>query len=441
MKVLVFFLWGLFAACGLAAEKPATVTWEGKRIEEITDVHLNPDGKIIVIYSGGGFSTTEDKLPAEFLKGWGISEDNLSTAKTARVQAVQDDLDRAIRAGKFRVVNGIVYDVRRSQPDWVFFQRARILQVTERGAIVDSSPDQAQPSPIFVRNLPPTIGDTEVISFQAILTGSFSYVNKLGYDRTIRAYDLGRPCTRDEIPDAIIKEKRLWGAALIDGKATRSALAQLPDGEELSGNGTGFFITTNGYLLSNWHVVRNSRKIKIRNRDGVFPAEIITTDKEKDLALLKVSGGPFPVLFIANEDSVALGESAFTIGFPNVVVQGLEPKYTDGKISSLAGAHDDPSQYQVSVPIQPGNSGGPLMGRSGEVIGVIEAKLNDLGFLATSGTLPQNVNYAIKAKVVREFLGTLADLSLPRPKAPLKPEEAVANTERAVVMVLVYSKQ
>jgi len=423
---------------GLSAEKPSRVTWEGQKIEDITDVHVNPDGKIIVIHSAGGFSTTEDKLPVEFLKAWGISDDQLQAAKGARAQTLKDDFEKALRAGQFREVKGIVYDLRKLQADWNFFPKAKVLQVIDGGAILDCTPDQSQrPTPVFVRNLPKALADTDFISFTAKLTGSYSYISKLGYDRTIREYDLGRPCSRDEIPEAITKDKKLWAKALFESKATQDVLSQLPDNEQLKGNGTGFFVTTNGYLLSNWHVVRNANRVKVRTHDQVLPAEIVRTDRAADLALLKVSGGPFKSLPLSLED-VSLGESTFTIGFPNFLVQGLEPKYTDGKISSLSGVRDDPSQYQISVPVQPGNSGGPLVGRNGQVIGVVDAKLDDISVLAASGSLPQNVNYAIKAKVVREFLLKCPEVQVPVSNAALKSEEAVKCARDAVVMVLIY---
>src|SRR5208283_1652516 len=112
---------------------------------------------------------------------------------------------------------------------------------------------------------------------------------------------------------------------------------------------------------------------------------------------LKVRGHfkPLPLDF---DQTVAMGDPVFTIGFPNTDVQGTEPKYTDGKISSLSGMEDDPSQYQITVPIQPGNSGGALVAGNGAVVGVVRAKLNDLAVLVVSGSVPQNVNYAVKVK-------------------------------------------
>jgi S1-C subfamily serine protease len=440
MKAVAFLSWlGVSALVCLGAEKPSTVTWEGKEVRGISDVHISADGRIIVVDSNGnGFSTTEDKLPQAFLLSWGITQEKLQNAQSARVKKSEDDFERAVRSGLFREVGGIVYDLRKTQPDWTYFANARVLQVIDDGVILNVSTDPDTVTGILVHNMPKTLADMDRVSITAKLTGSFSFMNKLGFDRTIRAYDVGRPCARDEIPDAVRKENKLWAKVMFGAKGTQETLAQLPDSAKLRASGTGFFITEDGYLLTNHHVVEDAKRVKIRTRAGVLPAEIVKTDLEKDLALLKVEGGPYKPLPIAGESAVALGESAFTIGFPNVEVQGLEPKYTDGKISSLSGLHDDPSEYQISVPVQPGNSGGPLMARTGQAIGVVVAQLNEMRVLAVSGSLPQNVNYAVKASVVRDFLKDFPQLKLANPKPSATSEDTVKATEQGVAMVLVY---
>jgi S1-C subfamily serine protease len=438
MKVLGCLLVSVFLvsfAC-LSAERPSAVTWEGKQIEGIIDVHIASGGKIIVIHRSGGFSTTEDKLPSDFLRAWGITAENVTSAQESRAKAAADDFERALRSGLFREVDGIVYDLRKPHPDWVLLSKVRVLQVVPRGAICDLKPDEGQPTPIFVRNLPGTIGDTDTLNITAKLSGSFSYVNAFGYHRTIRSYDMGRPCRRDEIPDAIRSDGKLW-AKVVGGKQERDLMARLPESDDISASGTGFFISEDGYLLTNSHVIQDAKRIKVKTAEGLFKADVVKSDPEKDLALLKVEGR-FKALPIIDDTPAVLGQPVFTIGFPNVEVQGLEPKYTDGKISSLSGLHDDPNQYQVSVPVQPGNSGGPLMSRSGKVVGIVEAKLNDLRMLVSSGNLPQNVNYAIKTKVVREFLATIPGLHTMSPAETLNEDQAVKATTDAVAIVLVY---
>ena len=419
-----------------SAEKPTTLTWQGQLIANIREVKVNPDGRIVIIHENSGFSTTSDKLPPEFLEAWGITDEKIKSARAAQAKTAETEFERSVQLGLFREVAGVVYDTRKPHPDWTLFSNVQMLQVTDEGAIINISRDPQSPTVILVRNLPRTLADYERVSFTAKLVGSYSFINKLGDERTVRAYDVGRPCGREEVPAAIRREGKAWAA--LESKAAGTGLAKLPDTANLRGVGTGFFVSESGHLVSNWHVVRDAKAVKVRYKQKILAAEIVRMDRERDLALLRVEGGPFPALPISSESSARLGEAAFTIGFPNVVVQGLEPKYTDGKISSLTGAQDDPQQYQISVQVQPGNSGGPLMDKSGYVVGVVDAKANDLRFLAASGSLPQNVNYAIKASVLREFLEKDPKFKLPAAPTSLKAEDAVAKTEEAVAMVLVY---
>jgi S1-C subfamily serine protease len=204
--------------------------------------------------------------------------------------------------------------------------------------------------------------------------------------------------------------------------------------------GTGFFITDNGYLLTCFHVVNNGTSITVGTKDGLFPAELVKSDPTKDVALLKVTGS-FASLPLAATNSVNLGESVFTIGFPNPSVQGLDPKLTRGDISSLSGVQDDPDEYQISVPVQPGNSGGALLDEDGNVVGIVAARLSDWAAVRTSGMTAQNVNYAIKSSCIRTLLDTVSgwtgELKPPHPPGDRKFEDVVKTSQDAVALVLV----
>lgn len=167
--------------------------------------------------------------------------------------------------------------------------------------------------------------------------------------------------------------------------------------------GTGFFITKDGYLLTNLHVIQGARKLFVRRGGESFPAQVLKIDRVNDMAVLKVEGEFMPLPMLSSR-SVSLGEPVFTIGFPNAAMQGLEPKLTRGEINSLSGAKDDPRHFQMSVAIQPGNSGGALVTEEGNVIGVVTRRLNDVNTLERTGLLPQNVNYALKSSFVLAFL-------------------------------------
>ena len=121
----------------------------------------------------------------------------------------------------------------------------------------------------------------------------------------------------------------------------------------IAGSGTGFFITKDGYILTNHHVVEGARDISIKTGKGVLRAKVVKVDKKNDLAVLKVEG-KFAALPLLSSRKVGLGEKVFTVGFPRPKVQGFSPKITDGIISSLAGIQDDPRDFQISIPVQPG---------------------------------------------------------------------------------------
>lgn len=168
--------------------------------------------------------------------------------------------------------------------------------------------------------------------------------------------------------------------------------------------GTGFFISPNGYLITNDHVVRDKTTYAIRDFSGKFyRAQVVAHDSLKDLALLKVDG-IFPSLKVGDSASVTKGQHVLAVGYPQISIQGNESKVTDGIISSFSGLRDHDHWFQISVPIQGGNSGGPLVTDNGVVIGVVVASVNVSKFYSTTGSLPQNVNFAIKSKVVSDFL-------------------------------------
>ena len=429
------FLTILLLVTGLAVygDGMTTVQVNGNSYSNISKAYLLSNGKVIILFPGGGTSVDPDKVPEDFLKSWGI---DAAGAKAAVAATAENDLERAIQAGRFRNVDGIVYDTRKSESGWTYFPRAKVIQILDNAAIVDSTPEADDYMAIYVRNISPAIGDTDYISFSGKLYGSYSYVNKMGDDRTIRAYDLGTACMRSDIPESVLSGKKSYDFAVVEGIPEKDVVATLPDSDNLQASGSGFFVSADGYLVTNNHVVKGARRVKVEMGTNIYPASVVSVNTDDDLALLKVDGH-FTPLHISKED-VQLGDSVFTIGFPDIDLQGTQPKYTDGKISSLSGLKDDPNEYQISVPVQPGNSGGPLADTAGNVRGVVVARLNDFAALRSMGSLPQNVNYAVKGKLLREFLAQFPDLSLSNNDSTALGSASVAAVQQSVAIVLVY---
>jgi S1-C subfamily serine protease len=185
------------------------------------------------------------------------------------------------------------------------------------------------------------------------------------------------------------------------------AVSEAPSLEQPSvGFGSGVFITRDGHLLTAAHVVENAAKVKAWLNEETVEAEIIAIDHPNDLALLKVDAN-VEAAPVRSSAGVELGNEVFTIGFPNMLLQGSEPKFTEGTISSTSGMRDDPRQFQVSVQVQPGNSGGALFDENGNVVGLVVARLDDEATSQLTGSLPQNVNYAVKSSYALPLLESL----------------------------------
>ncbi len=204
--------------------------------------------------------------------------------------------------------------------------------------------------------------------------------------------------------------------------------------------GTGFFITEDGHLLTNAHVAGNAAQVRLVTAFGLISAKVLKVDSANDLALLKAEG-KFQALPVATSRAVKLGSTVISVGFPNIVLQGFAPKFARGEIASLTGPQDDPRFFQISVPLQPGNSGGSLVDERGNVVGVVSGKLSAAATLKATGQLPENVNYAVKSSFVLGFLESVPEVAskLKEPNtSALRADDVVEKAKAAAVLVLVY---
>ncbi len=174
-------------------------------------------------------------------------------------------------------------------------------------------------------------------------------------------------------------------------------------------SGSGFFIDECGYIATNYHVVDGATTIEvafIRNgKTEKYPASVVLSDKQNDLSIIKIENPDFrpmpaiPYNFTTNIKDP--GSEVFTLGYPIADVMGEEVKFTDGKISSRTGIQDDVTVYQISVPIQPVNSGGPLFDTHGNLVGITSSGLNRDYFKS------ENVNYAIKSSYLQSLIDAM----------------------------------
>ena len=199
---------------------------------------------------------------------------------------------------------------------------------------------------------------------------------------------------------------------LPDGNASKQAPAPesaKPFAEntdiQLVGTGTGFVVNGTGNVVTNAHVVADCSQLQVVHAGKSYEASRQSFDRQNDLALLTSTfRSESQGLNIDTAVAGRLGEDIVAVGYPLYGVLSTSLKVTTGNISATAGLEDDSRYYQISAPIQPGNSGGPLFNKRGSIIGIVSAKLDDLWSIKSFGTLPQNVNFAIKSSVLEVFL-------------------------------------
>ena len=238
-----------------------------------------------------------------------------------------------------------------------------------------------------------------------------------------------------------------------------STLPPIKEQTPKSGTGSGFFVSKLGHVITNAHVVQNCSRVTIgddANKQVV--AEVVNTDKSNDLALLKLSSlemasaesksliqklsivvVPLASKGLLRSEDVRLGEKVLVAGYPYGDFFSNSIKVTTGVVSSTRGAGDDSGQFQLDAAVQPGNSGGPIYDSGGNIVGVVISKLDKLKVAKAIGSLPENVNFGIKASTVRQFL---ISSGLPSKKADQAEEKSteqlaeIAKNQALMVMCL-----
>lgn len=186
-----------------------------------------------------------------------------------------------------------------------------------------------------------------------------------------------------------------------------------------AGYGTGFLVSAGGHVLTNRHVVADCRGITVDGKTAILLAE----DQTFDLALLQVAGleGSTPASFA--QDPARLNSDVTVAGYPLPdLLGGLN--ITRGAVTSLKGIGGDGINMQISAPVQPGNSGGPVINAFGQVVGVVVAKLDAAFALKEYADIPQNVNFAIRGEIAKLFLAQNGvDPVIAAPGAAVAPED------------------
>jgi S1-C subfamily serine protease len=222
----------------------------------------------------------------------------------------------------------------------------------------------------------------------------------------------------------------------ISGMAYRISPIEKSSRNSTVSAGTCFSVAPDGLILTAYHLIKDANTITVRFEGGEeFTAIPEQVSPNNDLALLRVPRATPLYLSLSPFQNPKVGEAVFTLGFPAPGVLGTEPKFTEGSVSALSGPSNESTFLQVSVPVQPGNSGGPLVNYRGDVVGVVTATAAILPFLQKTGTLPQNVNFAVKSG----YASLLFTQPSPLPPATGR-DDAIRRVRGALCMIKCFHR-
>ena len=202
-------------------------------------------------------------------------------------------------------------------------------------------------------------------------------------------------------PEFISLQTRIreWNAAH-GGAAPGAAAAR---GQRPARSATGFVVDSAGHAVTSAHAIEGCTSLTVQGA-GSGRAEIRVRDDGLDLALLRLDGRTALPAPLAVTLPIRLGAEVVVFGYPLQGVLAYGANVTDGIVSGLAGPGNDGRLFQHTAPVQPGNSGSPLLDRRGAVIGVAVSKLNAWQMARRLGDLPQNINFGLRAEAVADFL-------------------------------------
>jgi S1-C subfamily serine protease len=221
-------------------------------------------------------------------------------------------------------------------------------------------------------------------------------------------------------------------AAPPDGQGT----GQAPP-KPSSWSGTGFVVSASGHILTNNHVADGCTDLR-GNLGGQPPValRVVSKDPTNDLAVLQGPAETFKSFAKIRDRALHSGDSVVAIGYPYHGLLSSDFTVTTGIVSSLSGMKNDTRELQISAAVQPGNSGGPLLDTNGLIVGVVTAKLDAISMARATGTIPENINFAIKTGAIRDFLdNSVVPYETASPGSELKTSD-IANNARAFTLLI-----
>ena len=239
---------------------------------------------------------------------------------------------------------------------------------------------------------------------------TWALLSLMEYDnkgKEVLSYDVAQPQWGPVTPGSALETAllKICGSVRPSDPSTPNAPATPTPSEPERSSGSGFVVGRDGWVLTNHHVVKGCSSLTVVDSTRLHaPARVVATDPLADLALLKAEQSYGAVARFRNGPGARLAEGVVALGFPLPGLLASDVNVSLGNVSALSGIADDSTRLQISAPVQPGNSGGPLLDLSGNVIGVVVSKLDALKVAKWTGDVPQNINFAIKGELAQVFL-------------------------------------
>lgn len=242
-----------------------------------------------------------------------------------------------------------------------------------------------------------------------------------------------RPAPNGTLAAAVAGTARL-GRALAVPPVPTPAAVRLPDADGTQATGTGFYVSDR-VLVTADHVVAGCSRVTLK--DGTELA-LLAADADRDVAAFAAPAPASAWFGLGAPAAPRLGQRVHAAGFPYFSIVGTALNLTGGNVSALAGVGDDRRFFAFTAPVQPGNSGGPLIGDDGRVAGIVVSRISEQFIIEETGSLPQNMNFALSRRELIDFLSA-RDIDFQQADAGFALDEgAPPELESAVVPLLCY---
>src|SRR5437899_6577007 len=340
-----------------------------------------------------GHARAQVDLGEMYADGWGVPKDAAKAAEWYQKAAAQGDAEGQLRLGRmYATGEGVPKDAAKAV-EW--YQKAAV-QGDEAGQfslglsylIGDGVPEDSVLAYAWL-NLSAAQGDENAKGVRDIVIpkrSQFSSAQRAEAERLSSNWK----------PGQVLRRESESGSAADNTAPSGGALTK-------KGTGTAFIVSTEGHAVTNYHVVANCKEVRVQGRSDLV--QLVTRDEVSDLALLKLPGETRAIATLSPKPAaLRQGQDIVVLGFPLDSVLSSGGNLTPGVVSAITGLGNNSNQIQITAPIQPGSSGSPVMNKKGQVVGVVSMKLSDAAMAKHTGTLPQNVNFAISGQTLNAFL-------------------------------------